>query len=203
MWTCELLQNLLALSSDSKQRPRYLIHSPNVAKSEEDLQKVWADMEEVQKSGKARSIGVSNYLQSHLEATLKTAKIVPAINQTEFHPYLQRQGLLPYQQSQGIAMAAYAPQTPITKAKPGPADDILASLAKKYYVSEGEILLRWCIDQGVVAITTSSKEERLTDYLRATTFKLTPKEIQDIAKAGDEKHFRGFFRSSFDPNDRS
>ena len=160
-------------------------------------------MEEVQRSGKARSIGVSNYLQAHLEATLRTAKIVPAINQTEFHPYLQRQGLLPYQQSQGITTAAYAPQTPITRARPGPVDNVLASLSKKYYVSEGEILLRWCIDKGIVAITTSRKEERLTDYLRAITFKLTPKEVQDIDEAGDKKHYRGFFVSLFDPNDRS
>ena len=173
------------------------------AKSDEDLQKAWADMEEVQRSGKARSIGVSNYLQSHFETTLKTAKVIPAINQTEFHPYLQHQGLLPYQQSQGIAMAAYAPQTPITKAKPGPVDDVLAPLAKKYYVNEGDILLRWCIDKEIVAVTTSKKEERLTDYLRATAFKLTPKEVQDISEAGEKKHFRGFFASSFDPNDRS
>ena len=91
----------------------------------------------------------------------------------------------------------------MTKARPGPCDDILASLAKKYYVSEGEIALRWCIDQGVVAITTSSKEERLSDYLRVTAFKLTPREVEDLNKAGTEKHFRGFWCAKFGVDDMS
>ena len=159
-------------------------------------------MEQVKQSGKAKSIGVSNYLQKHLEATLKTAKIPPSINQTEYHPYLQHQGLLPYQNSHQIATAAYAPLTAVTKAKPGPCDSLYASLAKKYVVSEGEIALRWCIDQGIVAITTSGKEERLSDYLRATTFKLTPKEVQEISEAGDQKHFRGFWQAKFDKDSR-
>ncbi|KAL9117685.1 MAG: hypothetical protein Q9187_005778, partial [Circinaria calcarea] len=93
----------------------YLIHSPSFAKSDEDLQAAWAAMEKVKKDGKAKSIGVSNYLQSDFEATLKTATIIPSINQTEYHPYLQREGLLPFQQQHNIAMAAYGPLTPITK----------------------------------------------------------------------------------------
>ena len=79
-----------------------------------------------------------------------------------------------------IATSAYGPLTAATKAKPGPIDDLLAALAKKYAVSEAEVSLRWCIDQDVVAITTSSKEQRLSDYLRCTKFKLTPEEIRKI-----------------------
>lgn len=183
---------------------RYLIHSPFFAKSDADLQKAWAELEEVKKSGKARSIGVSNYLQPHLEATLKTATIPPSINQIEYHPYLQHGDLVPFQQAnQNIATAAYAPLIPITKAKPGPCDAILASLAKKYYVSEGEIALRWAIDQDIVAVTTSGKEERLSDYLRALTFKLTRKEVKDISDAGAQKHYRGFWQAKFAADDRS
>src|SRR6266702_1589023 len=66
----------------------YLIHSPFWAKSDSELQHAWAEMEEVQKAGLAKSIGVSNYLPQHLAAVLKTAKVVPACNQIEFHPYL-------------------------------------------------------------------------------------------------------------------
>ena len=162
-------------------------------------------MEKVLSSGKAKSIGVSNYLQPHLEATLKTATHPPSINQIEYHPYLQHQALLPFstRPPHNITTAAYGPLTPATKAKPGPCDALLAALARKYYVSEGEILLRWCIDQGVVAITTSGKEMRLTDYLRATTFSLTPREVEELAKAGREKHFRGFWQAKFDEDDLS
>ena len=60
-------------------------------------------MEKLQKAGKAKSIGVSNYLIEHLETTMKTAKVVPAENQVEFHPYLQRQNLVPWSDSKGIA----------------------------------------------------------------------------------------------------
>ena len=181
----------------------YLIHSPFFAQSDEDLQKAWAEMESVKRSGKVKSIGVSNYLESHLKATLATATIPPSINQIEFHPYLQHGSLLDYHKSQNIAVSAYGPLTAVTKAKPGPCDGMLAGLAKKYYVSEGEIALRWCVDQGVVVITTSGKEQRLSDYLRAMTFTLTPKEVQDLAEAGTEKHYRGFWQAKFDENDRS
>ncbi len=160
-------------------------------------------MEQVQRSGLAKSIGVSNYLPQHLEATLKTAEVVPAINQIEFHPYLQHPKLLEYHKKHHIATAAYAPLTAVTKAQPGPVDEYMAALAKKYGVSEGEISLRWCIDQDIVAITTSAKEQRMSDYLRAATFKLTPKEIKTIAELGDQKHFRGFWKMKFDENDRS
>ena len=181
----------------------YLIHSPYFAKSDDELQRAWAAMESVKESGKAKSIGVSNYLESHLKATLATAKIPPSINQIEFHPYLQHGSLLAYHKSQNIAVSAYAPLSAIIKAKPGPCDEALASLATKYYVSESEIALRWCIDQGVVAITTSMKEQRLSDYLRAMTFTLTPKEVKDLAELGSKKHYRGFFQAKFDENDKS
>ena len=181
----------------------YLIHEPFFAEKDEDLQKAWKAMEEVKESGKAKSIGVSNYLEKHIKTTLTTAKIPPSINQIEFHPYLQHETLLDYHQSHNIALSAYGPLTAVTKAKPGPCDGLLAFLAKKYYVSEGDICLRWCIDRGVVAITTSSKEQRLSDYLRATAFKMTPREVKDLSDAGLEKHHRGFWGAKFDENDRS
>jgi len=180
-----------------------LIHQPFFAKSDADLQAAWREMEAVKASGKARSIGVSNYLEKHLKATLATAKTPPSINQIEYHPYLQHGNLLAFQKEHNIATAAYAPLTPATKAKPGPCDQMLEKLARKYYVSEGEVSLRWCIDQGVVAITTSGKEQRLSDYLRAMTFSMTPKEVEQLGAAGMQKHFRGFWQAKFDANDRS
>ena len=160
-------------------------------------------MEAVKNSGKAKSIGVSNYFVPQLKATLATATIPPSINQIEFHPYLQHEGLLSFLKENKIAVSAYGALTAVTKAKPGPCDPILESLAQKYYVSEGEISLRWCIDQDVIAITTSGKEERLSDFLRTLTFKLNPKEIDDISVAGTEKHFRGYWQNKFDKDDRS
>jgi diketogulonate reductase-like aldo/keto reductase len=168
----------------------YLIHSAWLASDDGELQSAWLEMEKVQRSGKARSIGVSNYLQSHLETTLAVATIPPSINQIEFNPYLQHQDLLPWSNSKNIAVSAYGSLNPITKAKPGPCDELFASLSEKYNVSDEAIALRWCMEQGVVAITTSSKRKRLEDYLGATNFKLTSEEVNEICKKGHEKHFR-------------
>ena len=151
-------------------------------------------MEQLQRSGKARSIGVSNFSPAHLETLAKTQTVVPAINQIEYHLYLQSPELLEYSRSKGIATAAYAAQTPITKAAPGPADE---RLAKKYFVGEGEICLRWCLDDDVVAVTTSAKEQRLSDYLRVLAFKLTPREQEELTEAGKQKHFRGFWTTKY------
>lgn len=181
----------------------YLIHAPFFAQTEEELQQKWRDMEAVKKRGKAKSIGVSNYYKPHLEATLKTAIDPPAINQIEYHPYLQHDDLIAYHRQNNIAISAYGPLTPATRAKDGPLTDYLDRLARKYYVSPGEILLRWCMDQEIVTITTTSKEQRMSDYLRALTFKLTPKEVGEISGIGRTFHHRAFWNHKFDKEDRS
>lgn len=182
----------------------YLIHAPFFAKGDGKLlQQRWAQMEEVAALGKAKSIGVSNFLKPDLDAILETCRVRPVINQIEFHPYLQHGDLLAYHRNKDIKVAAYAPLTPVTKAKGGPIDGLLGSLAKKYAVNPAEILLRWCIDQNVVVITTSSKEQRLSDMLRVFTFNLTPKEVEEISEAGKPHHFRGFWTHIFDANDKS
>lgn len=183
----------------------YLIHSPFFADgNDKELQTKWAQMEAIKASGKARSIGVSNFTQKHLDILLQTAKVPPAINQVEYHPYLQHGDLLDYHREKKIAVSAYAPLTAVTKAKPGPLDELYASLAKKYGVGEGDIALRWVLDQGVVAITTSSREERLKSFLtKLPSFKLTPREVEEIAEKGKEKHYRGFWNHIYKPDDRS
>merc|ERR1712169_163828 len=158
---------------------QYLIHAPFFAKSPADIQAKWADM----------------------EAIHETAKIVPAINQIEFNPYLQHVELLEFQKKHGIKASAYSPLTAITRAAPGPVDDVHERLAKKYNVTKGEIALRWAIDQGIVAVTTSSNEDRLKQYLKVTVFKLTEEEIEEIATEGKKKNFRGYWNKWYKDDD--
>ncbi|KAH6695824.1 aldo-keto reductase family 1 member C4 [Plectosphaerella plurivora] len=182
----------------------YLIHAPWFADSDEDLQAKWADLERIKDSGVARSIGVSNFLPSHLEAILKTAKVVPAINQVEFHPYLQHdEGFLDFHRKHRIAVAGYGGLVPITRKVEGPVLALWEGLAKKYGVSTSEVGLRWLIDQGLVAITTSSSEDRLQAYMtKVPGFKLTPREVEDVAKAGRTVHHRAFWQDRIDANDK-
>ncbi|KAK3683728.1 NADP-dependent oxidoreductase domain-containing protein [Podospora appendiculata] len=181
----------------------YLIHQPYFAKTPADQQAKWAEMEAIKESGRARSIGVSNYLQEDLEPILATARFPPVVNQIEYHPYLQHGDLVAYHRNNGIAVEAYAPLTAITKAAPGPCDAVYARLASKYGVSDGDIALRWCLDQGIVALTTSGNEQRLQGYLsKLPAFHLTPKEVDEISASGREKHFRGFWLAKFAADDR-
>ncbi|ESZ90988.1 putative NAD/NADP-dependent indole-3-acetaldehyde reductase [Sclerotinia borealis F-4128] len=181
----------------------YLIHAPYFTKTPQDLQRKWAEMEAIHASGKAKSIGVSNFLQKDLEVILQTAKIIPSINQIEYHPYLQHGSLVPFLREHSIAIAAYSPLAAAVKASPGPLDETYAHLARKYGVTPGEIALRWIIDQGMVALTTSGNEQRLRAYQKVKLFKLTPKEVEEIARIGSEKHYRGFWNNKFAPDDRS
>ncbi|KAH8178058.1 aldo/keto reductase family protein [Sarocladium implicatum] len=181
----------------------YLIHAPFFADTPEELQQKWAEMEAIKESGKAKSIGVSNFLQEHLETILKTAKIKPALNQIEYHPYLQHGELIEFHRKHEIAVSCYGPLTPIVRAQGGPVDDIWKQLANKYAVSESEIGLRWCIDQGLIAITTSANDLRMERYLnKVPKFKMTPREIKDVAELGRQKHYRAFWNDKFDANDQ-
>jgi diketogulonate reductase-like aldo/keto reductase len=181
----------------------YLIHSPYLFDTPEELQAGWAALEQIHASGKARSIGVSNFLVEHLETVLKTAKVKPVVNQIEYHPYLQREELVGFMKKHGITVESYGPLTPITKAPGGPVDEVVEELAKKYSVTTGDVLLRWVMDQGHVAITTSKSEERLKGYQKLLpTFTLTKKEIEKIAKEGSKKHYRAFMGKRFAEDDR-
>lgn len=183
----------------------YLIHAPFFANgSTKALQEKWSDLEAILATGRAKAIGVSNFRQRELEAILETATIVPAVNQIEYHPYLQHGDLVEFHNKHGIATVAYAPLIAVTKAAPGPLDETYELLAKKYSVPPAEIALRWTIDQGIVVLTTSSNEERLHNYIaKLPEFKLTPKEVQQIKEIGLQKSHRGFWKAKFDPNDFS
>lgn len=186
----------------------YLIHSPFFTTDPKVLQAKWAEMEAIKASGRAKSIGVSNFIQEQLDIVLETAEVPPAINQIEFHPYLQHitqdrsSDLLAYHREKGIAVSGYGGLTAITRAAPGPVDGKYAELAEKYNVTEGDVALRWTLDTGVVAITTSSSEDRLRQYLeKLPSFRLTAEEVKEISDLGIKKHYRGFWKDKYDEND--
>ena len=83
---------------------RYLIHAPFFSDKKEEHQEKWKQMEEMKAQGLTKSIGVSNYLPEHLDWIMETASVPPAMNQIEFHPYLQHVELLNYHKAKvGLA----------------------------------------------------------------------------------------------------
>lgn len=152
----------------------YLIHSPFFTTDPKVLQAKWAEMEAIRASGRAKSIGVSNYIQEHLDPILETAKVPPAINQIEYHPYLQhitqdrKTDLLAYHREKGIAVSGYGGLSAITRAAPGPVDGKYEELAKKCNVTAADVALRWTLDTGVVAITVSCLFQLCSACLKST-----------------------------------
>lgn len=186
----------------------YLIHTPFFAENHTDLQKAWAEMEKLKKEGKAKSIGVSNYLRHELEATLSKAVDPPAINQIEYHAYLQRANeYVPWMRSQNIQVASFKGLTPAFRAPEGPLrkpdDDILARIAKAHDTTPACVLLAWLIQDQIVAVTTTTKPERLDEYASALKVTLTPEERKEISDVGATYHFRMAWGERFSDQDRS
>lgn len=150
----------------------YLIHWPKGKKSVE----TWKAMEELYQKGKIKAIGVSNFLMHHLEDFLPECKIVPAVNQVEFHPELIQPELLEYCQKKDIRLEAWSP---IMRGKVNEIP-VLQALAVKYGKTPVQIVLRWDIQKGVITIPKSVTEERIIDNANIFDFELTPDDMKKI-----------------------
>lgn len=147
----------------------YLIHWP-VAGSYKDT---WRALERLYEEKRVRSIGVSNFLQHHLEDLLTSAKVVPMVNQMEFHPYLVQQDLLDFCTKHRIQYEAWSPmmQGKIFGM------DIFKELAAKYDKSIAQIVLRWDLQKGVVTIPKSAKRERIDGNADLFNFELSAEDV--------------------------
>ncbi|OQU97109.1 hypothetical protein CLAIMM_03098 [Cladophialophora immunda] len=180
----------------------YLLHYPYFAKSKEDLQAAWAELEAIYDSGRVGAIGVSNFTGDHIETILETARIRPVCNQVELNPYLPRIQLQEYHKKHGIQTFAFSPLSPIVRATPGPLDSELTSIAEKHGISTALALIRWALQQNIAVVTTSTEKARMKDHLLALNASLPPEEVALISKLGAEKHFRGRWNDKFAADDR-
>ncbi len=148
----------------------YLIHWPKGELSKE----TWKALEKLYKEKRVRAIGVSNFLQHHLENLLSSVEIVPMVNQMEFHPYLVQQDLIDFCNSKGIQYEAWSPlmQGNIFDL------DIMKGLALKYNKTIAQIVLRWDLQKGVVTIPKSSKKERIIANSDLFNFELSEEDVQ-------------------------
>jgi methylglyoxal/glyoxal reductase len=128
-----------------------LIHWPGTSNVKIDSPKnslkrkeTWKELETLQKLGKIKSIGVSNYTIEHLEELLSYCEIKPVVNQVEFHPWCFQSELLDFCQKNGILLQAYSPLTCGKQLE----DEKLKEISTKYSKSTSQILLRWCLQKG-------------------------------------------------------
>ncbi|GAA5883565.1 hypothetical protein JCM16303_005490 [Sporobolomyces ruberrimus] len=125
------------------------------------IAKTWEQMERVQEMGLTRAIGVSNFSEAFIEELLKTAKIMPAANQIELHPYLPQHKLVDYLKSRKIVAQAYSPlgstNSPLFE------DEDIKRIADKHEVSVGTILISWSVQRQVVVLPKSVTEKRIIE----------------------------------------
>jgi len=133
----------------------------------------WEQMEALLKSGKTKAIGVSNWSIPKLEKLLKHAKVAPAANQIELHPYLPQDDLLEYCKSKNILLEAYSPlgstDSPLLK------DEDIKKVADKHNVETGTILISYQVARGVVVLPKSVTPARIEK-----NFKLVKLDEEDM-----------------------
>ncbi|MFL0555287.1 aldo/keto reductase [Paenibacillus barengoltzii] len=150
----------------------FLVHWPVKGKYKE----TYRALEKVYAEGKVRAIGVSNFQIHHLEDLLSDAKVVPAVNQVEFHPYLTQKELLRYCTEKGIQLEAWSPlgQGHLLE------HELLKGIASKYGKTVAQIILRWDVQLGVVTIPKSIREARIIENADIFDFELSAEEMQAI-----------------------
>src|SRR3989344_823095 len=158
----------------------YLIHWPTASgdrvkfTSIDKREETWRAMEEIYKSGKAKVIGVSNYTINHLEEIKKYAKILPAVNQVEFHPFLYQEELLNYCKQNNIVLQAHSPLAE----NRGNENEAVKSIAKKYEKSPTQIFIRWSLQHGCVPIPKSTHKERIEENINVFDFEISSEDIE-------------------------
>lgn len=159
----------------------YLIHWPaNYKNFGDNWKKVnadtWRALEDLQEEGKIKSIGVSNFLVEHLEALLETAKVIPAINQIEFHPGYWQQEVKEYCNKKNIIVEAWSP---LARGRVFN-NELLQKIAEKHHKSIPQICLRWCLQHHVIPIPKSTTVDRIIDNIDIFDFELSEKEMLEI-----------------------
>ncbi|MCI0550753.1 MAG: aldo/keto reductase [Anaerolineae bacterium] len=161
-----------------------LIHWPLPQRNE--YISTWKTFEKLLEAGKARSIGLSNFKPAHIEKLLAKSTIRPAINQIQLNPRITRPEQRSYNGEQGIITEAWSPL--------GAGNDLLenptlATIAAKYGKTPGQVVLRWHIELGIVAIPRSANPRRIAQNIDIFDFALTSDEIAAISSldTGDEQ----------------
>lgn len=157
------------------------------------LRETWEAMEALVDAGLVKSIGVSNFNVQSLNDLLTYARIKPAVNQVELHPYLSQNGLRDYCKRAGIMLTAYAPLGRPGQHGDGPIlleDPVVVQIASRRSLTPGQVVLRWNLQRDFVSVipkaATSSRQAE-NQAVMAESSKLTDEDMLEL-DALDRKH---------------
>jgi len=142
----------------------YLVHWPVQGKRRES----WRALEKAFADGKAKAIGVSNYMVPHLREVIGQAKVRPHINQIELSPFLQRRDAVAMCKEHGIVVEAYSPLTRGKKLD----DPVVGDVARAVKRTPAQVLLRWGIEHGFVVLPKSVTRSRIAENAALFDFAL-------------------------------
>jgi len=173
----------------------YLIHAP--FHPEQRLAQ-WRGLVELRRQGTARAIGVSNFSEAHIEEIKAAGLPLPDANQIELHPWSQKPKLVSYLTENGIMAIAYSSLVPLStwraaegqdsakteqmKADGESSDSPFRAMAKKYGVSEAQVLLRWGVQKGYPVLPKSTNRERLRQNIDLFSFSIDDEDMNAIGR---------------------
>ncbi len=151
----------------------YLIHWPEI----KNMVDILGEMLRLKEKGKIKSVGISNATIAHLREIIKQG-IQIAVNQVEFHPFLNQSKLLEFCTDHQLAVTAYSPIVQGAVAN----ELTLIEIGKKHKKTPAQVSLRWLIQKGLIVIPKASSEAHLKENIEVFDFDLTREEMQQIEK---------------------
>lgn len=153
----------------------YLIHQPMG-----DYYGAYRAMEELYEAGKMRAIGVCNFYPHVLADLCETAKVIPAVNQVELHPFFQQENAIKLMKEYSVTPEAWGP---FAEGNHGIfTHPVLTEIGKKYGKSAAQVALRWNVQRGVAVIPKSVQKERMEQNMDIWNFALSEEDMAAIAK---------------------
>ena len=152
----------------------YLIHWP--APANDNYVDAWKALEKIRESGRAKSIGVSNFTVEHLTRLLGETDVVPAVNQIELHPEFQQREITAFGREHGIATEAWSPLAQGALLK----EPNVQEIAEAHGKSLAQVILRWHIQQGNIIFPKSNNRERIEENFQIFDFELSDDEQASI-----------------------
>ncbi|MBA3305665.1 MAG: aldo/keto reductase [Thermoleophilaceae bacterium] len=158
----------------------YLIHWP--VPSQDLYVETWQALEELHAGGRARAVGVCNFEVAHLERLLGETEVVPAVNQIELHPRLPQPELREFHAEHGILTEAWSPLAQGELLD----DTVVAKIAEAHERTPAQVILRWHVEVGNIAIPKSVNRERIRQNIELFDFELSAGETDQLAQLGSD-----------------